>query len=73
MGRTGISTVQVCTDDKGRLTAAPMIAQSSGSSGLDEGALRLAKAGSGHYRATTEDGRAVNSCYPVRIRFDLKK
>lgn len=73
MGRTGISTVQVCTDEKGRLTAAPTLAQSSGSAGLDEGALRLAKAGSGHYRATTEDGRAVNSCYPVRIRFDLRK
>ena len=73
MGRTGISTVQVCTDDKGKLTAAPAIAKSSGSAGLDEGALRLAKAGSGHYRATTEDGRAVSSCYPVHIRFDLKK
>jgi TonB family protein len=73
MGRTGISTVQVCTDEKGRLTAAPTLAQSSGSPGLDEGALRLAKAGSGHYRASTEDGRAVSSCYPFRVRFDIKK
>jgi TonB family protein len=73
IGRTGISTVQVCTDDKGRLTAAPTLAQSSGSAGLDEGALKLAKAGSGHYRATTEDGRAVSSCYPFRIKFDIKK
>jgi TonB family protein len=73
MGRTGISTVQVCTDDKGRLTAAPTLAQSSGSAGLDEGALKLAKAGSGHYRATTEDGRAVSSCYVFRVKFDIKK
>lgn len=39
---------------------------------LDEGALRLAKAGPGHYGATTEGGRPVNSCYPFRIRFDLR-
>ena len=73
MGIMGISTVQVCTDDKGRLTAAPTIAQTSGSAGLDEGALRLAKAGSGHYRATTEDGRSVASCYAFRVKFDFKK
>ena len=72
-GRTGISTVQVCTDVEGRLTAAPTLAQSSGSAGLDEGALKLAKAGSGHYRATTEDGRAVSSCYAFRVRFDFRK
>jgi TonB family protein len=72
MGRKGVATVQVCTDDKGRLTAAPTLAQTSGSAGLDEGALKLAKAGSGHYRATTEDGRSVSSCYPFRIKFDFK-
>jgi TonB family protein len=72
MGRKGVATVQVCTDDKGRLTAAPTLAQTSGSAGLDEGALKLAKAGSGHYRATTEDGQPVSSCYPFRIKFDFK-
>jgi TonB family protein len=72
-GRTGIATVQVCTDEKGRLTAAPTLAQTSGSAGLDEGALKLAKAGSGHYRATTEEGRPVSSCYPFRIKFDLHR
>jgi TonB family protein len=68
-GEKGLATVQVCVDPAGRLTAAPTIAQSSGSARLDEGALRLARAGSGHYRPTTEDGRAVSSCYPYRIRF----
>jgi TonB family protein len=72
-GIMGISTVQVCTDDKGRLTAAPMIAQSSGNAGLDEGALKLARAGSGRYRATLENGRAVSSCYAFRVKFDFKK
>jgi TonB family protein len=73
MGRTGIATVQVCTDQTGRLTAAPTLAQTSGSAGLDQGALKLAKAGSGHYRATMEDGRPVSSCYPFRIKFDMPR
>lgn len=72
-GVMGVATVRSCVDDKGRLTAAPTLAQTSGSASLDAGALRLAKAGSGHYRATTEDGRPVTSCYEFRIRFGLNK
>jgi TonB family protein len=68
----GIATVQVCVDTRGRLTSDPTTLQKTGSSRLDEGALKLARAGSGHYRATTEDGQPVNACYPVRIRFQLK-
>jgi TonB family protein len=71
-GVTGAATVRACVDDKGRLTAAPTLAQTSGSASLDAGALRLAKAGSGHYRATTEDGRPVSSCYEFRVRFGFK-
>jgi protein TonB len=71
-GEKGIATVRVCVDGTGRLTVNPTIAQSSGSPRLDEGALRLAKAGSGHYRATTEDGRPVNGCYAFRVRFELE-
>ncbi|TLY91210.1 MAG: energy transducer TonB, partial [Gammaproteobacteria bacterium] len=47
-------------------------ARSSGSARLDDGALKLAHAGSGHYRPTTEDGRPVDSCYVFRIRFELR-
>jgi TonB family protein len=68
----GVATVQVCVDAKGRLTSVPTTLQSTGSSRLDQGALKLATAGSGHYRATTEDGEAVNSCFPFRVRFQLK-
>lgn len=68
-GSTGIN---VCTDEHGRLTAAPTIVKSSGSAGLDQGALRLAKAGSGHYRASTEDGRPVSSCYSFQVTFNLR-
>jgi len=62
----------VCVDAEGRLTTQPTIARSSGSVRLDDGALKLAHAGSGHYRPTTEDGRPVDSCYVFRIRFELR-
>ncbi|MGB6357057.1 MAG: TonB family protein [Steroidobacteraceae bacterium] len=70
--RTWAATVKVCVDAKGRLTSAPTMVESSESARLDEAALRLAQAGSGHYRASTEDGQPVYSCYPFRIRFELR-
>ena len=73
LGEEGVTTVQVCVDTRGRLTSAPTAVRGSGSARLDEAALKLARAGSGHYRATTEDGRPVNSCYPFGVRFQLKK
>ena len=69
----GVATISACVDPKGRLTSDPKIIESTGSAALDDGALRLARAGSGHYQATTEDGRPVNSCYAFRIRFALRK
>jgi TonB family protein len=72
MGEKGVATVSVCVDGRGRLVSEPTLVESTGSTRLDDGALRLAKAGSGHYRATTEDGHPVNSCYPFRIRFELR-
>jgi TonB family protein len=71
LSETGAATVQVCVDTQGRLTAAPMLTRSSGSRRIDDGALNLATAGSGHYRPSTEDGQPVSSCYPYRIRFVL--
>jgi TonB family protein len=72
-GEQGSATVGACVDGMGRLTSEPKIIQSTGSSRLDDGALKLARAGSGHYRATTEDGQPVNSCYSFRIRFELSR
>jgi TonB family protein len=72
MAEKGAAIVKACVDGNGRLTSEPTIIESTGKSRLDEAALRLAKAGSGHYRATTENGRPVNSCYPFRIRFELR-
>jgi TonB family protein len=71
-GEQGIVTVHVCVDASGRLTGEPTLAESSGVWRLDAGALRLAKAGSGHYRASTEDGSPVNSCYLFRVHFRLE-
>jgi TonB family protein len=71
-GENGTATVNACVDANGRLVSEPTIILSSGSTRLDASALKLAKAGSGHYRAATEDGRPVSSCYPFRIRFELR-
>jgi TonB family protein len=73
LGETGVSTVQVCVDPTGRLTSAPTLVKGSGSARLDEGAIKLARAGSGKYTATTEDGQPVNSCYAFGIRFQLRQ
>jgi hypothetical protein len=73
LGESGISTVRVCTDNRGRLMTAPTIAVTSGSARIDAGALALARAGSGHYRSTLENGQPVDSCYEFRIRFALKQ
>lgn len=68
----GNTVVSVCVDPSGRLTAAPAIVGSSGFKLIDQGALRLARAGSGHYRPTTENGQPVSSCYAFRISFRLE-
>jgi TonB family protein len=73
LGEEGMSIVQVCVDRKGRLSSEPSTVKGSGSARLDEAALKLARAGSGHYRATTEDGQPVNSCYAFGVRFQLRK
>jgi TonB family protein len=72
-GDEGVSTVSVCVDTKGRITDPPTTANSSGFARLDEAALKLARAGTGHYRASTEDGKPVSSCYAFGVRFQLKK
>ena len=69
----GFAMVNVCVDGAGRLLANPTIDRSAGSARLDAAALRLALAGSGHYRPTTEDDRAVSACYPLRVRFQFKE
>lgn len=72
LGEQGNTAILVCVDPSGKLTAEPKVMQSSGSVRLDEGAIKLARAGSGHYRATTENGTPVSSCYGYLIKFNLQ-
>jgi periplasmic protein TonB len=72
LGESGGVNVRACVGATGKLTAEPSIDKSSGSSRLDEGALRLAKAGSGKYQPATEDGKPVDSCFVFRVTFVLK-
>ncbi|HET9391557.1 MAG TPA: energy transducer TonB, partial [Steroidobacteraceae bacterium] len=71
LNEQGVATVHVCIDAKGKVTEEPTVSQTSGSARLDEGAVKLAKAGSGRYRPTTEDGQPINSCLNFAIRFQL--
>ena len=68
----GIVVVNVCVDQSGKLTQEPSVDKSSGSPRLDEGGLKLAKAGSGRYKPATEDGKPVSACGKFGIRFQLK-
>lgn len=68
----GIVVLNVCVDQSGKLTQEPTVEKSSGSPRLDEGGLKLAKAGSGHYKPGTEDGKPVSGCGKFGIRFQLR-
>ena len=67
----GSVVVRVCVDARGRLTGEPTVVTSSGYSRLDQGAVRLAKAG--RYQAGTSDGQAQSeSCVSFRVKFEIK-
>jgi protein TonB len=71
LNEEGAPTVHVCVGANSKLTAAPTIAQSSGSPRLDEGALNLAKAG--RYVAGMDDGKPIDACFDFRIKFQMTK
>jgi periplasmic protein TonB len=70
LGEEGAITVKVCVGPNGKLSEEPSVTQSSGSARLDEGALKLAKAG--RYVAGSVDGAATTDCFPFKIKFELK-
>jgi len=72
LGESGAATVHACVGANGRLTGAPTIDKSSGSSRLDDGAIKLAKAGDGKYKPATEDGKPVDQCFSFKVTFQLK-
>jgi protein TonB len=66
----GRPLIKVCIAANGRLESAD-IAESSGFPALDEAAVRLAKAS--RFKAATEEGRPMQSCANLPIKFSLKK
>jgi protein TonB len=70
LGEEGSPTVKVCVGPNGRPSEEPTIAQSSGSTRLDEGAIKLAKAG--RYVAGSVDGQPTTDCFNFRVKFELK-
>ena len=67
----GSATVRVCVDARGRLIGDPTIVTSSGFSRLDEGAIRLARAG--RYQPGTSGGQPQEeSCVSFRVKFEIK-
>jgi len=56
LGEEGSANIHVCVGPNGKLTEDPTLAQTSGSARLDDGALKLAKAASGHYRPVRRMG-----------------
>lgn len=70
LGEQGVATVRVCVGPNGRLEGEPTIQESSGSARLDEGAIKLAKAG--RYVAGSSDGQPTSGCFAFRIKFELK-
>jgi protein TonB len=70
LGEEGSTAVHACVGANGRLSEEPTVVKTSGSARLDEGALKLAKAG--HYNPGTEDGKPVNACINFSIKFQLK-
>jgi periplasmic protein TonB len=72
LGEQGMAVIHVCTDPNGKLTGDPTIATTSGSSRLDDGAIKLGKAASGKYKPATEDGKPIAACGNLGIRFQLR-
>src|SRR5215510_5316741 len=70
LGEEGSPTVKVCIGPNGKLTEEPSIAASSGNALLDEGAIKLAKAG--RYVAGSVDGVPSTDCLSFRVKFELK-
>lgn len=69
----GVAVVNVCVGTDGRLTAPPTIEKTSGFPHLDEGAIKLTTAASGKYKPGTADGKPVQACAKLAIRFVMTK
>ncbi len=71
LGEQGTAYVHMCIGAGGRVVGDPSIQKSSGSSRLDQAALRYAKATSGHFIPATRNGTPVTVCTALPIKFQL--
>jgi len=67
----GAVTLRVCVDEKNKIIGDPKVVTSSGFERLDEGAIKLARAG--RYTAASVGGQpAPESCVSFRVKFEIK-
>jgi protein TonB len=71
LGEQGTALVKLCVGAGGRVMGDPAIERGSGSSRLDQAALRYAKATSGHFKPATRNGAAITECVSLPIKFQL--
>jgi protein TonB len=71
LGEQGTALVKLCIGAGGRVIGDPAIQRSSGSSRLDQAAIRYARATSGHFQPETRNGQPVTVCTALPIKFQL--
>lgn len=71
LGEQGTAVVDICVGPNGRLSSRPKVVRSSGSSRLDRAAIRYADATSGHWIPEKRNGRPINFCGQLPIKFQL--
>ncbi|GAC1457707.1 MAG: hypothetical protein PVSMB6_16300 [Steroidobacteraceae bacterium] len=71
LGQEGTAIVNVCVGPDGKLSKEPSIEKSSGTASLDEAAVKLAHAGSGRFKPATVDGKPIDACTRLPVKFKL--
>jgi protein TonB len=71
LGEQGTALVKLCIGAGGKVVGNPAIQRSSGSSRLDQAAVRYARATSGHFEPETRNGQPVTVCTALPIKFQL--
>ena len=72
LGQEGQVTIALCVGPDGKLSKPPTLEKSSGTASLDEAAVKYAQATSGHWKPATEEGKPVDRCTHLPVRFQLK-
>lgn len=72
LGQEGLVQINLCVGPDGKLSQPPAVTKGSGTASLDEAAIKWANASSGHWKPATEDGKPINKCSQLPVRFTLK-